>query len=540
MENIVLFIIIFIVCVQLLLFVQNWIRMRQFKNVFSKPETWELSRSFETRFVNGIQGEGNGIFDVIKDSINKYLRSNTGAVIDFGLLKDAVDRHCDSVENEISTQTPFPLYCGLAGTMIGVILGLIDMLNSGAILTLMGSGSGEIDTSVQSAASGINSLLKGVAWAMGASIAGIVLTTWNSYRFKKSKIEEEAGKNEFLAWMQSELLPELPSDISDALNNLVKNLNGFNKTFADNTTNLKHALGAVNESYAIQADIIKAVHDMDVMKMAKANVRVLQELKECTDKLELFNEYLNDIEGYTEAIHQFEDQFKSQADRLYVLEEIRDFFRRHKSEIAQTTADADDTLRKSLKQIQENTKTNVSELHKTFIDQSNAFKEIIKGEKDFFEKTASEIKAQFSDQLRLMPQLTKQLEAITEIPVRIDKLIERIDASNNKLAKSIKSDVDSKIDKLIRPGDDREMGSSITSNSTPSWMIWSGWAALVVIAISCCVNMSQSEEQTTIQIPDESVWRQGQSNSFAPEENLDKDTLVKDTMSNPVVVSKQN
>lgn len=77
--------------------------MRQFKNVFSKPETWELSRSFETRFVNGIQGEGNGIFDGIKDSINKYLRSNTGAVIDFGLLKDAVDRHCDSVENEIST-----------------------------------------------------------------------------------------------------------------------------------------------------------------------------------------------------------------------------------------------------------------------------------------------------------------------------------------------------------------------------------------------------------------------------------------------------
>ena len=539
MENTVLFIIIFIVCVQLCFFVQNWIRMRQFKNVFSKPETWELSRSFETRFVNGIQGEGNKIFDGIKGSINKYLRSNTGAVIDFGLLKDAVDRHCDSVENEISTQTPFPLYCGLAGTMIGVILGLIDMLNSGAILTLMGSGSGEIDTAVKSAASGINSLLEGVAWAMGASIAGIVLTTWNSYRFKKSKIEEEAGKNEFLAWMQSELLPELPSDISDALNNLVKNLNGFNTTFADNTTNLKHALVAVNESYAIQADIIKAVHDMDVMKMAKANVRVLQELKECTDKLELFNEYLNDIEGYTEAIHQFEDQFKSQADRLHILEEIRDFFRRHKSEIAQTTADADDTLRKSLNQIQGNTKTNVGELHKTFIDQSNAFKSIISAEKDTFEKTASEIKAQFSDQLRLMPQLTKQLEAITEIPVRIDKLIEKIDASNSKLAKSIISEVDSKIAKLTRPDDGGVMVSP-TSNDTPGWMKLSGWAALVVIAISCCINMFQSKEQSTISIPDEQDWRHWQGSSFVPEDNLDKDTLVKDTVTNPVVVSKQN
>lgn len=59
----------------------------------------------------------------------------------------------------------------------------------------------------------------------------------------------------------------------------------------------------VNESYRIQGDVIKAVHDMDVMKMAKANVRVLEELKECTDKLEQFNEYLDDIHGYTDAIH---------------------------------------------------------------------------------------------------------------------------------------------------------------------------------------------------------------------------------------------
>lgn len=539
MENIVPIIIIGIICIQIWFFAKNWIRMRQFKTVFSMPKTWALSRSFETHFVNGIQGEGNEIFEGIKGSINKYLRSNTGAVIDFGLLKDAVDRHCDSVENEISTQIPFPLYCGLAGTMAGVIIGLLDMLSSGAILTLMGSGSGEIDTSVKSAATGINSLLGGVAWAMVASIVGIVLTTWNSYRFKKSKLEEEAGKNAFLAWMQSELLPELPSDISDALNNLVKNLNGFNTTFADNTSNLKHALAAVNESYAIQADIIKAVHDMDVMKMAKANVRVLQELKECTDKLELFNAYLDDIEGYTEAIHRFEDQFKSQADRLHILEEIRDFFRRHKSEIAQTAADADDTLRKSLNQIQEGTKTNVNELHKTFIEQSNAFKKIIREEKDAFEQTASEMKAQFSNQLRLMPQLTKQLEAITEIPTRIDKLIEKIDASNSKLAKSIKSEFDSKIAKLTGPDDGGGMGMS-TSNDTPGWMKLTGWAALVIIAISCCINLFQSKEQTTISIPDEQGWRHWGSSGFVPDENSESDTVAKDFMTNPVAMPKQN
>ena len=201
-----------------------------------------------------IYGDGNKIFIGIITSINKYLGNNSGSVIDFGLLKDAVDRHCDSVENDIATQTPIPLYWGLAGTMAGVIMGLWDLLQSNAIMTLMSSGGGVIDNASQSAASGINSLLSGVAWAMLASICGILLTTVNSLLFKRCKLNEEDGKNSFFAWMQSELLPELPSDTSEALNNLVRNLNKFNNTFAQNTSNLGNTLNAVNQSYAIQAD----------------------------------------------------------------------------------------------------------------------------------------------------------------------------------------------------------------------------------------------------------------------------------------------
>ncbi len=367
MHALVPVIIIAIICIQVFFFVKNLLRMNQFSKIFSEESSWRLRRNEETKLVDGVYGAGNTIFESIKNSINKYLGNNSGSVIDFDLLKDAVDRHCDSVENDIATQTPIPLYWGLAGTMAGVIIGLWDLLGSNAILTLMGSGAGNIDPSAEKAAQGINALLSGVAWAMGASICGIILTTLNSILFKRCKLKEESGKNSFLAWMQSELLPELPSDTSQALNNLVKNLNKFNNTFAQNTSNLGNALNAVNQSYAIQADIIKAVHDMDVMKMANANVRVLQELKECTDKLEAFNEYLDDIEGYTEAIHRFEAQFGEQADRLHILEEIRDFFNRHKSEIARTTADADKTLQESLENIKDSTAENVNELHNRFI-----------------------------------------------------------------------------------------------------------------------------------------------------------------------------
>ncbi len=490
MHVLVPIIIILIICIQIFFFIKNLLRMNQFSKIFSEESSWSLRRNQQTNFVDGVYGAGNSIFESIKNSINKYLEKNAGSVIDFGLLKDAVDRHCDSVENDIATQTPIPLYWGLAGTMAGDILGLWDLLGSNAILTLMSSSAGEIDPNSAKAAEGINALLRGVAWAMGASIVGIIFTTFNSILFKRCKLTEENGKNSFLAWMQSELLPELPSDTSQALNNLVKNLNKFNNTFKENTSNLGNALNAVNHSYAIQANIIKAVHDMDVMKMAKANVQVLKELKECTDKLEAFNEYLDNVEGYTKAIHRFESQFGEQADRLHILEEIRDFFRRHKSEIAKTTADADKTLQESLEQIKESTSENVNEMQKRFVEQSEHFKKILEDEKDSFERFMTQMNAQFSVQMSHMPQLAKQLEEISSIPVRLDKLIDKVEKSNTKLA----SDISFALNQSIQTSQMMALPTGngdtvITGSSMPSWMKWTAVSALIIIASACIFNV---------------------------------------------------
>lgn len=515
--------------------------MRQFRDIFSEQSSWSLRRNAETDLVDGVYGNGNSIFIAIINSINKYLGNNSGSVIDFGLLKDAVDRHCDSVENDIATQTPIPLYWGLAGTMAGVIIGLWDLLQSQAIMTLMGSSGGVIDVASQNAASGVNALLSGVAWAMGASICGILLTTINSLLFKSCKLKEEEGKNSFLAWMQSELLPELPSDTSEALNKLVKNLNKFNYTFANNTTNLGNALQAVNESYAIQAEIIKAVHDMDVMKMAKANVRVLQELEQCTDKLETFNQYLDDIKGYTNAIHRFEEQFQTEAERVHVLEEIRDFFYRHKGEIAKTTADADNAIRESLSRIKKSTSENVDELNARFVEQSEAFKNLLKDEKEEFEKFTTDLRAQFSAQMTHMPTLAKQLDEISAIPVRLDKLIEKIEKSNSRLASDIfqsvkQSLMTAKVNSQL--SGEGNFSSGYSGDSTPFWMKISGWAAIVIIAVACIINVimdflpkdSAQEQVTVLEEPIESV-----SNPVAI-----KDTVVaipKDSTSTPVAAT---
>lgn len=512
MSIIVPIVVFAIICVQILFFVLNLYRMYEFKDVFKFESSWRIDKNEETGFVCGIEGSGNRIFSSIKLSINKYLSNNSGSVIDFHLLKDAADRHCDSVENDISTQTPIPLYCGLAGTMAGVILGLIPLISSGALIYLLG---GELSLNISKeemdnlAASGINELLAGVAWAMAASICGIMLTTINSLLFKSCKLKEENGKSTFLAWMQSRLLPELPSDTSDALNRLVKNLNIFNRTFAENTSDLKGTLIKVNDAYKIQSKIIQTVHDMDVMKMAKANVRVLEELQQCTDKLELFNSYLDNIHGYTDAINTFTALFQQESNRLHVLEEIQQFFMRHKAEIAKDTADADVALKEALSVMRDSTVANVEELNKHFVTQSETFKRILQEEKEAFEELNNDIKgrfheyisenitsfkdfnkqmkAQFNSQMQQNSMLMKNLEPIANIPVQLDNLFNKMEQSNSSLAKEISQDMD-KVAHSMERADDGKGKNSVSLQVFPSWINWVIVICIIVMALACVIN----------------------------------------------------
>lgn len=486
MSFIVPIIVLIIVCLQVYFFVMNVNRMKEYKEIFEHESTWEIEHSSETGFVSGISGDGNKVFSSIKESISKYLGSNSGSVIDFHLLKDAVDRHCDAVENDINTLTPVPLYCGLAGTMAGVIIGLCSLLATGSITSLLGA-EGNTGT-IGAAATGVNDLLEGVAWAMLASICGIFFTTVGSVLFKRYKLQGESGKNTFLAWLQAKLLPELPSDTSEALSKLVKNLNKFNNTFAENTSNLGGALKNVNESYRIQADIIQSVHDMDVMKMAKANVNVLKELKECTDKLELFNKYLNDIHGYTDAINTFTTQFEVEANRLHVLEEIQQFFTRHKEEIIMDSADIDVALRDALRQLKESTGKNINDLNTIFVKQTEEFKNILRDEKESFEKINEEISNKFSAQVSAFPMLESKLSEISEIPEKLSALIERMEKSNGMMYKSFvttmgetKTTLATKIENLKLSAREVTSHQSSTPNRT---LVVCG----IVIAIACVVN----------------------------------------------------
>lgn len=508
---IVVGIIVFIVIAfQVSFFWKNLKRMHTFRDIFSAPSSWAVQINEDGQTVSGINGEGNSVFKLIKDNINDYLGNSQGSVIDYNILKDAVDRNCETIEDEINAQMPVPLYCGLAGTMAGVIVGLFSLLSEDSISNLMTSGSKSVESAtlaMNGAASGINDLLAGVALAMVASILGIVLTTVNSVLFKQFKRQEEEGKNKFLSWVQSILLPELPNDISDSFSMFVDNLNRFNDTFRENTRGLGHTLEQINGAYSTQADIIKTIQQMNVTRMATANVKVLNALSDCTDKLEQFNVYLNSIQGYTNEIEAFRQQLSSEANMVYLLEEMRatlasikNFFRtelgeidQRKQAIGKSVDNVDEYVKRALERLKTSSSTSVDELKKAIDDHAQGLQTFLDQEKQMLQDMSQEVRNEFDRQISQIPNLAKRLEDITKVPSQLESLSGSIAESNRKLVNGItqaNQNMTNEIKHALKSLDYSSSGNGggPARIALPMWMKVAVVALLTIIASATVAN----------------------------------------------------
>lgn len=159
----------------------------------------------------------------IESSVNNYLIRNKGMASDFSIIKDMVERNCTMIEDEIDTQTPFPLYIGLMCTMMGIIVGIVSISFS----------AGGFAAFVENPVNHIGTLMNDVAAAMIASFFGILFTTGISYRAKNTKKIVEEHKNDFYSWFQTELMPIISREnASEGIRRLEDNLKKFNQTFS--------------------------------------------------------------------------------------------------------------------------------------------------------------------------------------------------------------------------------------------------------------------------------------------------------------------
>ncbi|PWS28578.1 hypothetical protein DHW03_01620 [Pedobacter yonginense] len=256
---------------------------------------------------------------------NAYLYNNVGSA-DFNIIKSIADRTVSSQEEKISSTLSLPLYFGLMGTFIGVILGLGSIALNGFNLQ---------DTDHL-----INQLVTGVVMAMVVSFLGLALTTvLNAFLFRNAVAQRDVNRNHYLNFLQAKLLPNLDNNLYAALDQFKlniadfnvkfsKNLDFFDSSFNENIKNLKGTVEgmsgqivAVNENMSVQLEFLQELRKIGYNRMAEANIRVFDKIKESgpllvnfireqqklTENLEQANNFGSRVAGLMDRVASFED-----------------------------------------------------------------------------------------------------------------------------------------------------------------------------------------------------------------------------------------
>ena len=444
---------------QLFIFISIRKKISSFKNIFpNSKDSFKLAQGENADLVLGIESEHkHPILDVIITTINNYLNKNRGAVSDFHLMRNIVDRNCDAMEEEIQTQSPALLYLGLSGTMGGILIGLGVFVFGGWLSELLKTGNDLASTSTNIGAEGIEVLLGGVALAMISSIAGIIFTITSSYKERVAKAKVEKNKNTFLSWIQAELLPNISTDTSAALVRMTNNLANFNTAFGENTQDLRSTLGEINDSYTIQADIIRAINDLRIGEIATANIKVYDELRNSTEEIGVFAQYLQNTNEYLQTLQQLSSKLDEYEQRTQVIENAGDFFLRNENWLSTNIDNANIDMQRALNGFTESTKNTLINLETTITSQivdlnkamqqqqknlqqalsssSNLFTEFYTQTNEAFQRAITAQQSALEEKLEESSILIEELRSLSHIKEGIKNFKESTEKQNKKIDK---------------------------------------------------------------------------------------------------------
>lgn len=394
-----------------------------------------VKRQLKTvRVIQVDETESSSLLANVVKTINNYLKKNKGAAADFHLVKDIVERHCDALDEEINHKLPVPIYLGLMGTVLGIIIGLfsLDFQYDPETNSLNGQ------LFVQS----VSGLISGVKLAMICSCFGLALTTiLSSWLYKGAKAKLESQKNAFYDFIQTQLLPQMSRDASSTILSLQANLEKFNASFKQNISDFGGIMDEIHSAFDSQVKLQKELKNMDIARVAHLNVNVLAQLRSSMTEFEKFTQYLNQMNSFvrstakltdsindqlerTEAVEMVTSAMKENIDRnQLVMEKLREFLERidEKNAIITAAGEVDSTMTQAIEQLKSHAQEQIRSIQ-TYTEEATAeLRELVTKEKghldklnklDSLDKLVVAINAMKDDNRAVTQSLEKSIEAL--------------------------------------------------------------------------------------------------------------------------------
>lgn len=273
-------------------------------------------------------------FQEILLDTNDYLRHNKGAAADFGILKDISERQSEVLDNSVQANVATPLYLGLLGTFLGVILGLVGIARNGV-----------------SDENALTPFLTGVLIAMTGSFVGLLLTLLGNGVLRQAREQLDRKQNQYYTFLQARLLPVLHADMASSLTNLKSVLDAFNQQFVGQVELFNPLMDKVTQNIRVQSDFLERLDTIGYDKMAAANIQVFEKVRESAEMFAAFTGYQQKLNDMLQNGYQSAQSVNGILDRLRGFEKgindlgqyiggnnnsvqlMLDFFQKHQTEL---------------------------------------------------------------------------------------------------------------------------------------------------------------------------------------------------------------
>lgn len=251
--------------------------------------------------------ESKYLSEIIQE-INVYLSKNEGTA-DFSILMNMVERKINILYSDAVAKISFPTFCGLLGTFLGVFIGLLAFN--------WGLDAGIHDSMIQE-------LIIGVIVSMITSVIGLICSIGLNWFASNVRKDLDRRKNEFYHFMQTELLPELGTDMVSSIAKLRKTINLFEPTFKsvisrfeDTFNNCTTQFGeAFRENVEVVAQAVTTMGEN--INTVNDNIRFQQKIldtfksKELNQTLDKFVNLISQFDELSQSLSLFE-QCKSEV-----------------------------------------------------------------------------------------------------------------------------------------------------------------------------------------------------------------------------------
>lgn len=237
--------------------------------------------------------------------INVYLSKNEGTA-DFSILLNMVERKINMMYADAVSKISFPTYFGLLGTFAGVFIGLCAF-NIG--LGTRHDGSSTIEDYM------VGDLIWGVIVSMATSIIGLICSIRSNWYASDVRKGLDRRKNELYHFLQTELMPELGTDMVSSISKLRETINlfqpAFNQVINQFQTTFDHCTAQFGSAFRENVQVVaQAVTSMGE-NINKVNKNILFQQK-LLDSLKS-KEFNRTLDKFVNAVGQFDELSQSLA-----------------------------------------------------------------------------------------------------------------------------------------------------------------------------------------------------------------------------------